>query len=149
MKESVKKFIESVVRDQVTAVNIGRVVECRLNVEGNVGLHMGLWICLETIEKPECEGSDKLVRYFWAHTNDFDPMVYGWSACELYVVERDPQVVYDKTVAFLAGKLEHQDRVEIKLFPRVASGQKELAILTGDSDSGADAIHEMPDRNLP
>jgi hypothetical protein len=160
MSDRVKHLIRSVVPDLVNVVDRGAASDARLSITGDKGMQFPIWVTIETIEVPdnmvvrtvdgvrdtslevpEAQLSAAKVRKFWAHTNDFDGEVYGWSAAELFVVNGDRQKVVDAVVEHLERKLSGQERIEVKMLATAARGTAELPTLVGDSDSGPDAVH--------
>jgi len=164
MSERVKRLIRSIVPDIVNVVDRGAASDARLCVAGDRGSCFPIWVTVDTvdvpenlvirtvggvrdtsIEVPESQLSTNKVRKFWAHTNDFDSEVYGWSAAELYVVEGDRLKTVDAIVEYLEQKLAGQDRIEVKMLATAAAGNPYLPAMVGDSDSGPEAVHEQPD----
>lgn len=164
MSERIKRLIRSVVPDIVNVVDRGAASDARLSITGNRGSHFPIWITVDTVTVPdnlvirtvagvrdssievaESELSTNKVRKFWAHTNDFDGEVYGWSAAELYVIDGDRLKVVDAIVEYLDKVLDGQDRIDIKMLATAAPGQPHLPTMEGDSDSGSDAVHEQFD----
>ena len=164
LSDRVKRLIRSIVPDIVNVVDRGAASDARLCVTGDKGSQFPIWVTVDTvevpdnlvirtvggvrdtsIEVPESQLSANKVRKFWAHTNDFDPMVYGWSAAELYVVEGDKLATIDAVVEYLEQKLDGQSRIEVKLLATATAGNPILPTMVGDSDSGPDAVHAQPD----
>jgi len=164
MSERVKRLIRSIVPDIVNVVARGAASDARLCITGNKGSSFPIWVIIDTldvpgnmvfrtvsgvrdttIEVPETQLSTTKVRKFWAHTNDYDSMVYGWSAADLYVVEGDKLKTVDAIVEYLEQKLAGQDRIEVKMLATAPAGNPQLPTMVGDSDSGPEAVHEQPD----
>ncbi|GEM_PF-2571272 len=161
MSERVKRLINFAATSIVDVVDRSAASDARLCVTGN-HLNFPLWITVDTVEVPEnrevsvinsvrddsvfvpeSELSSTRVRKFWAHTNDFDGEVYGWSAAELFVVNGDRQKTIDAIVHYLEQKLAGQERIDIKLIATAAPGCSQLPILVGDSDGGPEGVHQQ------
>jgi hypothetical protein len=166
MSERIKRLISSVIPELVSAVDRGAASEARLSITGDSGAAFPIWVTVQTIEAPEnlvirtvagvrdtslevpeSQLSPTRERKFWAHTNDFDGMVYGWAAAELYVVNSDKAAIIEAVLAHLDKKLEGQERITVRMLATAAAGQPSLPTMEGDSDSGPEGIHEQPEFN--
>lgn len=130
MTQQVKSFIESIALKGLMAVVIRKELrDCRFGIFSDKIAGGGFrWICLDMVGEP---GQEQL----WAHTNDFDGMVYGWSACEFSLTTTDVDEAFEKITAFLADKAANCERIEAKYTGTSNEGQP-LPTLVGDSDSG-------------
>lgn len=152
MSNRVMQFLEQAVATVVNDVASGDASDSRLKVEPENTFYP-IWVAVEmievpenlvirtinsvrdySVEVPEAQLSERKVRKFWAHTNDYDGMVHGWGAAELYVVDGDRQKITAAVVEYLRQKVGSKSRVEIRMEP--TPGQKYLPVLVGDSDSG-------------
>lgn len=131
MTDRVKSFIEKIVKQAVEAVVVTQELrDCRFGIFNEKIPGGGFrWICLDIV----C-GQDQQ-ETLWAHTNDFDPMVYGWSACEFSLTTRDRDEAIEKITAFLTDKARDCQRIEAKLTGTASQGQI-MPTLVGDSDIG-------------
>lgn len=139
MSQRVKCFVQIIVQQAVADVLLTRQLrDCRFGLFNEKIPGGGFcWICLDTFPGDDQELS------LWAHTNDFDGMVYGWSACEFDIVTRDARAGIEQICAFLSEKTSACERVEVKIAGTASDGHP-IAMLVGDSDSGQ--IKEPPDR---
>jgi hypothetical protein len=137
MNDRVKSLIEKTVTTAVEDIAFNRVRDGRFGtfVKGSQALNAFAWICLDIIEVEEPKGSGNKSEKLWAHTNDFDPMVYGWSNCEFSLVTTDREEAIAKINAFLAAKFKDAEAVEVK-YNRTSAAGGSLPILMGDSDQG-------------
>lgn len=166
MSEQVQRLISSIVPVMVDALHRRAASETRLCVSGDKGLLFPIWVSVQqidgpqnrvirtvagvrdtTLELPESELSSVTAPLYWAHTNDFDGMVYGWGAAELYVVNRSKEAVVEAIIEHLTKKLDDQTRIDIRLFATACAGMPHLPTVEGNSDSGPEGIHEQPEFN--
>lgn len=133
MNDRVKSLINSLTTKSVEDIAFNRVRDCRFGIFW--GGFMGFaWICLDIVEVEDPEGSGNKVEKLWAHTNDFDPMVYGWSNCEFSLVTTDRHEAVAKIVAFLESKVQGAERIEAKYAATPLTGNP-TGVLVADSDS--------------
>lgn len=130
MTQHVNTFIENVViKGLIAVVRKQELRDCRFGIFNDKIAGGGFrWICLDIVGEP---GQQQL----WAHTNDFDGMVYGWSACEFSLTTTDLDEAFDKITAFLVEKAANCERIEVK-YTGTSSEGRPLPTLVGDSDTG-------------
>lgn len=129
MTQQVKSFIESIALKGLMAVVVRKELrDCRFGIFSDQIPGGFRWICLDMVGQA---GDQKL----WAHTNDYDPMVYGWSNCEFDLVTTDVDEAFDKITTFLTEKAAKCERIEVKFTGTSNEGQP-LPTLVGNSDTG-------------
>lgn len=126
--------------------NLQEVRECRFGVfdQDRNDLQSFAWICLDVLEVEESPGSDKKVRKLWAHTNDFDGMVYGWSNCEFSITESNLLTAMTAICEFLASKFANAKRIQVK-YQRTAANGQSLPVLVAESDTFDGEFKPLPE----
>lgn len=166
MSKKVQRLIDSIVPVMIDALHRRAASEARLCVSGDKGSIFPIWVSVQQIEGPqnkvirtvagvrdtalelpESQLSPVTAPLYWAHTNDFDGMVYGWAAAELYVVNGSKEAVVEAIIEHLSKKLENQTRIDFRLFATACAGMPHLPTVEGDSDSGPEGIHEQTEFN--
>lgn len=162
MSQSVMQLISAIVPDVVNVVSRGEASEARLCISVSGSNELPIWVAVEriivpqnvvirtiggvrdeSIEVPESQLSATKTEKFWAHTNDWDGEVYGWSAAELFVVHADEQQIVRAIVDHLQKKLAHATRIDIKMLATTPAGKPSLPVIEGNSEGGLASLHEQ------
>lgn len=120
--------------------------ECRFGVfdQDKNDLTSFAWICLDVLEVEEPKDSGNKVKKLWAHTNDFDGMVYGWSNCEFAIVETNLLTVMNAISDFLSTKFAGAQRIRVQ-YHRPANNGQSQPVLVAESDTFDGEFQPMPE----
>ena len=150
MNNRIQSLIDRMASTAVTAISLSNELkecrDCRFGVfdQDRSDMNSFVWICLDTLEIEEPKGSGKKMKKIWAHTNDFDGMVYGWSNCEFSIIETNLLTVMSEIVDFLMKKFKDAQRIRVQ-YQRTAPDGQSLPTLVAESDTFDGDLKPMPE----
>ncbi len=142
MKNQIENFLRTVVIPPVIgAVVSGKAISAQFSVTGDRRSHQfPLWI--DVIATTMARGNAD-VPALHARTNDMDLEVGYPPSFHITCPVSDEQALTDAICAFLATKLEGQDRIEVFMRASSPRGMADLKPLVGNSDDGT--LDEQPE----